>query len=182
MSARDKDELPEEERNNEPAPEGEQQPGASEAEAAPGSAEEWRDKYLRTLAELDNYRKRMERERRHERRFLLDGVMRALLPVLDSLAIAQNAEGDLESIRKGIALARQDALRILGEHGLTEIEALGKPFDPNVHEAISAIPADAKPGTVVEELSRGYLLHDRVLRPAKVYIAMQKPNGKGGKS
>jgi len=176
MSDHEKNELPEEERDNgaEPEEAAAAQP-ESGAEAKPEAGEDWRDKYLRTLAELDNFRKRMERERRHERRFLQDGLMRALLPVLDSLDIAQSAEGDLESIRDGVALARQDALRVLGDHGLKEIEALGKPFDPNVHEAMGMIPADAAPGTIVEELCRGYLLHDRVLRAAKVYIAAEKP-------
>jgi molecular chaperone GrpE len=178
MSKRKKHKHPEDELRNEveeSALDETEVEEAGAAEAETESAEEWRDKYFRTLAELDNYRKRMERERRHERRFAQDGLMRSLLPVLDSLEIACNAEGDLASIRQGIELALQDALRVLGEHGLQPIEALGKPFDPMVHEAMRMIPADAAPGTVVEELSRGYLLHDRVLRASKVCVAMQKP-------
>lgn len=174
---RNEDEI-EESSRDEAAPDVSDAPGGDEA--AFEAADAWRDKYLRTLAELDNYRKRMERERRHERRFVHDSLMRNLLPVLDSLEIAGKAEGDLESIRKGIELALQDALRVLGEEGLQPIEALGKPFDPMVHEAMGMVPADAAPGTVVEEICRGYLLHDRVLRAAKVYIAMEKPEPADG--
>ena len=140
------------------------------------SADEWREKYLRTLAELDNYRKRMERERENSRRYALEGLLRNLLPVLDDLQLASAAEGDFESIRKGVEIALRDAMHILGEHGLELIEAMDRPFDPRFHEAMGGIPDTGRaPGTVVTELRRGYVLHDRVIRPSKVQVAVEPP-------
>ncbi|MHC4548921.1 MAG: nucleotide exchange factor GrpE [Planctomycetota bacterium] len=156
-------------------PEEEARPEAGET-AREATAAEWREKYLRVLAELDNYRKRMERERQQSRLFALEDLMRALLPVLDHLQLASGAKGDADKIREGVALALKDALRVLGEQGLKVIEALDLPFDPRFHEAMATIPdAKRQAGTVIDELCRGYALHERVLRPAKVHVAVEPP-------
>ena len=137
------------------------------------SGNDWREKYLRSLAELDNFRKRVERDRELSRRYALEDLVRALLPVLDNLELACASEGGAEVIREGVALALKDALRVLGERGVEPIEAVDRPFDPHLHEAMAGI-ADAayEPGTCVAELCRGYTLHGRVLRPSKVHVSI----------
>lgn len=141
--------------------------------------EDWRDKYLRVLAELDNMRKRVERDRAQVHKYALEDLLRSLLPVLDALNYALDAAGDADAIRHGVELANNDAHRILADRGLTVIEALHQPFDPRCHEAVGMRPAPEHPaGTVVEEERRGYRLHDRVLRPSRVHIAIELPEPK----
>jgi len=147
-----------------------------DVEVTEAGEEAWRDKYLRTLAELDNYRKRMERERELGRAYALEGLMRDLLPVLDDLELAATAAAGDEAIREGIDVARRRALNVLEGKGMRAIEALGEAFDPRFHEAVGAIPGTGQPaGTIVNELRRGYVLNDRVLRPSRVQIAMEPP-------
>jgi len=144
--------------------------------------EDWKARYLESLAELQNVRKRTEREREQMRKYAVEGMMRDLLGVLDALQAASDAEGDMEAIRDGIRLARQELLRVLHDKGLTPIDAAGQHFDPRLHEAMGMIPtAEAKPGTVINELSRGYTLHDRVLRASKVQVAAAPPESSGDK-
>jgi len=151
---------------------------SQEAETpATENGNDWREKYLRSLAELDNFRKRMERDRDLSRRFALEDLVRALLPVLDHLELACASEGDAESIREGVALALKEALRALGERGVEPIEATDQPFDPHLHEAMAGVPdAEHEPGTCLVELCRGYALHGRVLRPSKVHVAVKPPS------
>ncbi|MHC4223273.1 MAG: nucleotide exchange factor GrpE, partial [Planctomycetota bacterium] len=153
--------------------------GGEEAVAEPTPeviANEWREKYIRTLAELDNFHKRTERDSGHVRKYALESFLRELLPVLDALHMAAGAEGDLKAIRDGVVLALNDAKRILGEKGVEEIEALDELFDPRWHEAVGMLPAEGcPPGTVVREERKGYRMHDRVLRPSRVQISMQMP-------
>jgi len=138
--------------------------------------EDYKDKYLRVLAEFDNMRKRGERERATARKYALEGLMRDLLPVLDSLEFAATAEGDADAIREGIDLALTGALRVLQSHGLETIEAHGEVFDPRFHEAIGMRPhEELEPGRVAEEERKGYLVHERVLRPSRVHIVIAPP-------
>jgi len=140
------------------------------------TVEEYKDKYLRILAEFDNMRKRGERERAAARKFALEALMRDLLPVLDSLEFAAAAEGDAAAIREGIHIALADALRVLQSHGLETIEAHGEVFDPRFHEAVGMRPHDEiEPGRVAQEERKGYLIHDRVLRPSRVHIVIAPP-------
>ncbi len=137
---------------------------------------DWKDKYLRALAELENMRKRTERDRAQTHKYALEDVLRNILPVLDSLHYALRAEGDAAAIREGVELAISDAHRILGEQGLVQIDALHQPFDPRWHEAVGMRPdSDHPAGTVIEEERRGYRLHDRVLRPSRVHISVEPP-------
>jgi len=164
-----------EEKNDNPVEE--EAPVPSEAEApAEENGNDWREKYLRSLAELDNFRKRVERDRELSRQYALEDLVRALLPVLDNLELACASEGGADAIREGVALALKDALRVLGDRGLEAIEAVDRPFDPYLHEAMAGIPDAAhEPGTCVAELCRGYTLHGRVLRPSKVHVAVEPP-------
>lgn len=154
--------------------------GASEPAAAPAPppdpAAEWRDKYLRALAELDNYRKRADREREIARVYATDALLREVLPVVDDLETALRIDASPDAIREGVALALRHLVNVLEAKGMKPIEAMGQPFDPRFHEAMGMVPAPGKaPGTVVAELKRGYVFHDRVLRPARVQIAMAPP-------
>jgi len=150
-------------------------PETEDAPEADGG-NEWRQKYLRALADLDNFRKRMERERRQMELYACEGLLRNILPVLDDLEAACAAEGDADQIRKGVELALRSLRKGLTERGLEAIEALDEPFDPRVHEAVGGMPdAERAPGTVVAELRRGYRLHDRVLRPSRVHVAVAPP-------
>jgi molecular chaperone GrpE len=137
--------------------------------------EDARDKYLRTLAELDNFRKRAERERADLVRNAGERLIEHLLDVLDGFdqALAMDVEGvGGESYAEGIGLLRDRLLSVLEREGVTEIESIGQPFDPNIHEAMIQVESDEYPSdTVVEELRKGYLLNDRLLRAARVAVA-----------
>jgi len=148
----------------------------SAPEAPPDAAAHWRDKYLRALAELDNYRKRQERDREIARTYATEALLRDVLPVLDDLEIASRIDANADAIREGVGLALRHLVNALEAKGMRQIDALGLPFDPRFHEAMGVLPAgDKAPGTVVAELKKGYVFHDRVLRPAKVQIAMAPP-------
>jgi len=150
--------------------------GAGSAQAVSEKNTDWKDKYLRALAELDNVRKRSERDRAQTHKYALEDILRNILPVLDALHYALAAEGDATAIREGIELAISDAHRILGEQGFLPIAALHKPFDPRWHEAVGMRPDEDHPAnTVIEEERLGYKLHDRVLRPSRVHISRSPP-------
>jgi molecular chaperone GrpE len=129
---------------------------------------ELRDKLLRTLAEFENYKRRNARERAELISTAGQGVMKALLPVLDDFERAsQNGE-----VSEGIALIYQKLLRTLAEKGLKPMESTGEPFDPEFHEAITEFPAPSEDlkGKVVDTTERGYSLNDKIIRYAKVVV------------
>lgn len=134
------------------------------------------DRHLRLQADFDNHRKRTARERGEAQAAGLEKLARDLLGGLDDLERAQHfaaqPDGKLADLQQGVALVRQELLGALGRHGLCEIEALGAPFDPKVHEAMAqAVHPEAAPGQVLEVLQRGYRLGERLLRPARVVVA-----------
>ena len=132
------------------------------------------DRLLRTAAEFDNYRKRMERERRDLSEYAAADVLRDVLPILDNFerALAAPATADTDAFRKGIELIHKQMLDLLKKRGVKPIEALGTDFDPNFPQAVIHEPSDDhREGEVMAELQRGYLLGDRLLRPAMVKVA-----------
>jgi molecular chaperone GrpE len=132
------------------------------------------DRLLRTAAEFDNYRKRMERERRELSEYTAAEVVKDLLPILDNFerALQAPASADTETFRKGIELIHKQMLDLLKKRGVKPIDALGADFDPNFHEAvIHEVSDEHREGEVMQELQRGYLLGDRLLRPAMVKVA-----------
>ncbi len=133
------------------------------------------DRALRAQAELDNYRKRMNRELQDSLRYAAVNIIRDLLPVVDNLQRAleaAQAAGEDSSLLQGVQMVAQQMDGILTQHGLSPIEAQGQPFDPDLHEAVSQQPtADAEPGTVLHVVQSGYQVADRVVRPAKVIVA-----------
>jgi molecular chaperone GrpE len=141
--------------------------------------ENW-DRLLRVTAEFDNFRKRAAREKEEAVRYANHKLLERLLPVLDSfdmaITAANSEEGrSSESLKQGIELVLQQLKSVLTESGLEEIEAHGKPFDPNLHEAISQVETeDFEEGHVAQQVRKGYLLRDRLVRPSSVIVA-KKP-------
>ncbi|MBI4611364.1 MAG: nucleotide exchange factor GrpE [Candidatus Rokubacteria bacterium] len=146
-------------------------------EAKTREAEATHDRYLRALAELDNARKRAQREREEYVRFANESLLRELLPVLDNFdrAIqAARARGEAEGFVTGVELIQRELLRVLEKFGVTPFSSVGQPFNAERHEAIERVTAtEEHPAmTVVAETLRGYLLNGRVLRPAMVTVAV----------
>jgi molecular chaperone GrpE len=130
------------------------------------------DRLLRTAAEFDNYRKRMDRERRELTDYTAGEVMKELLPIVDNLERALQAAADDDPLRKGVELIHRQMLDMLRKRGVRPIEALGADFDPNFHQAvIHEVSAEHREGEVMEELQRGYVVGDRLLRPSMVKVA-----------
>ena|SRR5918995_299764 len=132
------------------------------------------DRLLRTAAEFDNYRKRIDRERRDLSEFAAADVLLELLPILDNFerALQAPASPDADMFRKGIELIHRQMLDLLRKRGVKPIEALGSDFNPNFHQAVIHEASDThREGEVMQELQRGYMLGDRLLRPAMVKVA-----------
>lgn len=164
-------------------------PTVAEAEAAAAPAEQGdelaaareesakqRDLYLRACADLDNYRKRAQREKEDLAKFANESILREILPVVDNLERAlQHAaqgEGQDASLLQGVEMTLGQFRKVLEKFGVVPITAVGTGFDPARHEAMGQIESsDAPANTVVQELQRGYLLNERLLRPALVMIA-----------
>lgn len=146
---------------------------ARELQAAKAAVTDNYDRFLRAKAELDNYRKRTAKIRTEVREETMRDMLLGLSPIFDNLrrALAQETT-DAVVLKEGIELISLQIEDSLKGYGLEVIEAVGKPFDPNVHEAIVELESkDHDPGTVVEELDRGYLFGDRVIRPARVVVS-----------
>jgi molecular chaperone GrpE len=140
-------------------------------------AEENWERLLRTTADFDNFKKRSARERQEAIRYANESLLQKLVPVLDNfdmaLSAAQTAQTETtKSLRDGISMIYQQLKTGLIEAGLEEVDAAGKAFDPNLHEAVSQIETSELPeGQVVQQLRKGYKLRDRLLRPASVVVA-----------
>jgi molecular chaperone GrpE len=135
-----------------------------------------RDRYLRTLADFENYRKRADREKADFFKYALAGTIKDLLPVLDNFdrALEHAEEGD--DFHKGVSLIYKQLFDVLRKHGLKPIDESGVHFDPNIHEAVVTEEDPSVPAhTVVTILQKGYYLHDRLLRPALVKVAVGGP-------
>ena len=132
------------------------------------------DRLLRTAAEFDNYRKRVERDRRDQLDAMSADALADLLPIIDDLERALQAPvtGAADSFRKGVELIHRQMLELLRKRGVKPIEAVGADFDPRVHESVMSEPSpDHREGEVIQELRRGYTVGDRLLRPAMVKVA-----------
>jgi len=134
-----------------------------------------RDRELRALAELDNYRKRIARQLDEERRYAGLPLMRDMLPVLDNLKRAVDAAEkthDAASLVEGVKLVLKQFYSVLERHHCLPIESLHGPFDPNVHQAVLQQPSEQVPAnTVLHEVLPGFCLHDRVVRPSQVVVS-----------
>lgn len=156
-------------------------PAAAGAPGAEGALEidlqrenaELRERLLRALADFENQRKRTDRERQDLRRYALFDTMRDLVAVTDNLERAAAAGGGVEDLKAGVEMILQQMRETLRRHGVTAVEAVGRPFDPAEHEAVTREedPAVSSP-VVTAELQRGYKMHDRLLRPAMVRVSV----------
>ena len=132
------------------------------------------DRLLRTAAEFDNYRKRVERDRREQAEALTANALSDLLPIIDDLERALKAPsgGDVDAFRKGVELIHRQMTELLRKRGVKTIDAVGTDFDPRYHQAVvQESSPDHREGEVMEEFARGYMLGDRLLRAAMVKVA-----------
>ncbi|MFO8101958.1 MAG: nucleotide exchange factor GrpE [Dehalococcoidia bacterium] len=153
-----------------PTPTGEEQPSLSDAERA----EQYLANWQRTQADFANYKKRAEQEKAEFSRFANASLMNSILPVIDDFERAlENApeEGNSEWM-EGIKLIYRKLMGVLEGQGLSKIEAEGKDFDPNFHQAV--LHEEGEEGRVLQELQKGYMIHDRLLRPAMVTVGKGK--------
>ena len=175
--------APETETAQEPAAEEEnsataQEPAAEEPAAEEPPAEpDWKDRYARLLADFDNYRKRVARDREELAQFAAKDILKDLLPTVDNLALAlEKAENQDDPFVQGVKLAYDGFLKALADHGATPIDSLGEPFDANYHEALAQLPSpDVAEGVVMNEVKRGWLLHGKLLRAAQVVVSSGAP-------
>jgi len=140
---------------------------------------EFKDRYMRLLAEVENMRRRMEREKADLMKFAFEGFFKDLLPALDSLEKALPSDGTSQSLKveardayfEGMLMVKRQLLDILKRHGLEKVESKGAEFDPNLHQAIQRVESkEATKDMVQEEFALGYTLHGRLLRPAMVSV------------
>jgi len=147
-----------------------------------------RDEYLdhlrRLQAEFDNYRKRVQKEKVEMRDLLIQDFLFQLLDVVETLERALHPDheaSDAEAYRKGVEIVYQKFMAVLKDQGLTRIESVGQPFDPFIHEAIMQTETgEVKPGTVVAEITPGYFLKDRLLRPSRVQVSVAPRDSQPG--
>ena len=164
---------------NDPKTTRELEPRDTDNESGTGRAEQERDQFLallqRTQADFENYQKRTQRERESERRYWHGAFALDLLPVIDNLDRAMTAAkqaGESGPLVQGVGMVQTQLLDMLKRHGITPIDALEKPFDPNLHQAIMQQPSrEHPPQTVIQVLQQGFMIHDRVLRPAGVIVS-----------
>jgi len=132
--------------------------------------QEMRDRWMRTQADLENYKRRAVREKQDALRFGSEHLLKDLLPVIDNLHRAlAHAKSD-DPIAAGVQMVLKGFDEVFERHGVKVVPARGTTFDPNLHEAISHVESEHPPNTVIDEHQRGYVLHDRLLRPALVTV------------
>jgi molecular chaperone GrpE len=148
------------------------------------------DRLLRLAAEMENLRKRTDRDLADTRSYAITGFARDMLTATDSLSRAllvlpaetrENADGTLKSLIEGIEMTEREMQRLLAKHGVTPIEAEGEKFDPHKHQAMFEVPDPTRPeGTVVQVVQAGFAIGDRILRPAMVGVAKGGPKSAAG--
>ncbi|HEY2297674.1 MAG TPA: nucleotide exchange factor GrpE [Jatrophihabitans sp.] len=167
----------EHERGTEAVPDGDE---ASSLVAVTAERDEAIDRWKRTAADFDNYKKRAARERGEYVTLANERFVKELLPILDDLERALAAVGEHQeaAVEEGVALVHRSLATLLERNGVKEIDAEGK-FDPHVHEALLSQPSEAEEGSVIDVVQKGYTLGDRVVRPARVVIAAASQESDG---
>jgi molecular chaperone GrpE len=156
----------------------------AQIEALQKELQEYKDKYFRTLAETENMRKRLQKEKIDSQSFAVQGVVCDFLQPLDhleqALKASENAQNEIKNWAKGFQMILAQCQQILQDHGAVPFDSLGKAFDPHMHEAIETEESsDAPEGTVVQEFARGYKMASRIIRPAKVKVTVAKASANG---
>jgi molecular chaperone GrpE len=163
----------------EAAPSAEERIAALEAEIA-----EWKDKWVRQHAEMDNLRKRTQREKEDATKFAVSGFAKDLLAVADNLGRALQSlpqdilegDGPVKNLAVGVEMTQKELVGAFERHGIKRVDAIGKPLDPNFHQAMFEVEDPSQPsGTVVQEVAPGFVLHGRLLRPAMVGVSKGGP-------
>jgi molecular chaperone GrpE len=147
-------------------------------------AEETYDRLLRLSAEFDNYKKRTSREMEEFRKFANQSLIKEMLSVVDNLELAMNSTNGHKAFDKdllqGLEMTHREILKVFEKFNVKPIDATGQQFDPTFHEAVMQEETDDSPkNTVINELQRGYMIHDRLLRPSMVVVAKPKENNEG---
>ncbi len=164
-----------------------EQPVKSELEQLKEEKKDYYDRLLRASAELDNYKKRANREMTELRKYANESLTRELLSVVDNLEraimISTESQADEGSIVEGVDLTLKEILKILGKYHVTPLNSMGEVFDPRFHQAVGQEESEDSPSnTIIKELQKGYMIHDRLLRPAMVIVSKAKPeNGDNDK-
>ena len=158
---------------------------AEQVTAALEAAADFKDKLLRTLAEMENLRKRTEREVADARQYAIANFSRDVLAVADNMhraleaidnELRQSADTKMKSLVEGVELTERELMKVLERNGVKKFSPHGEKFDPNLHQAMYEMPdSDAPPGSVAQVIQAGYMLGDRVLRPALVAVAKSAP-------
>lgn len=167
---------PVEEPSAEDAPENGQAPGGAELEQAREEARRNYEQYLRVAADLENFRKRAQREKEELSKFSNERILREILPVIDNLERAvehaRQEDSGGEGLLEGVEMTLTQFGKVLDKFGVTPMDSVGETFDPARHEAVGQLEsAEHAPNVVAQELQKGYLLHERLLRPAMVMVA-----------
>ena len=182
--AEDESDLNEEDRGQEAMQEAEREEGESvdsnslmeELETAKKESLEKQDQYVRAVAEFENFKKRVQKESIDSRKYANEGLIREILPVMDNLERAlEHLDEDFadDSLVEGVRMVQKQFFGTLEKFGVSAIEALGEYFDPNFHEAMMQVTTDdSPPNIVVTEIEKGYMLNDRLVRPAKVGVSV----------
>jgi molecular chaperone GrpE len=184
-------EKPREPAENQQKPQGKEPQSQSGPEALAAENADLRDRLLRAMAEMENLRRRTEREKSDTARYAISNFARDVLTVGDNLrrtvehvpAEAAAADPALKSFLDGVELTERELLKVLERHGVSKLDPIGQRFDPNCHQAMYEVPnADVPEGTVVEVMQAGYAIGDRCLRPALVAVSKggAKPSGEPG--
>ena len=155
------------------------EPGKPAEEPAKPAEPDWKDQYARLLADFDNYKKRMARDREDTYRFAEADILKDILPTVDNLALALgNAKDREDEFVKGVRLVYDTFLKALKEHGAEPFDSVGRELDPEKMEAIATLPSDTvEEGKVSNEVKRGWTLKERLLRAAQVVVSSGKANG-----
>jgi molecular chaperone GrpE len=156
----------------------------AELAATEEAGKAFEDRYMRLYAEFENYKKRAAREAKEFRKFANEALVKEMLPVIDNLERAihssssqeNNQENYRDKILEGVTMTLNEILKVLERFNVKAVDALGQPFDPNYHEAVAQEESDVhEDNTVIREFQKGYLLHDRLIRPAMVVVSKGGP-------
>ncbi|MBR6734161.1 MAG: nucleotide exchange factor GrpE [Kiritimatiellae bacterium] len=154
----------------------ENRPAENKPTEAPAQPD-WKDRYARTMADFDNFRKRTERDREDLVKFAASDVIKAMLPTVDNLSLALEKAKDKadDPFVAGVKLVYDGLVKALADQGATPLDSVGEPFDANFHDALAQLPSpDVEEGVVMNEVKRGWLLHGKLLRPAQVVVSAGK--------
>ena len=155
-----------------------QEPESKETQETPAPENNAQDQLLRLKADFENSKKRLQRDKEDAIKYANERLLIEILPIVDNLdrAMSSLSEGhDAAKVMKGLKLAQDELHQVLESHGVKVVQTVGEAFNPELHEAVAAVEsADAKEGTILDEVQRGYVLNGRLIRPSRVRIAQQR--------